>query len=280
VKWAETGVADIGLLAAGLAVGIMFLRMIQRRRRDLKHAVDGCIRESPWSLADVAAVLLFTAGGIIAGLTVTVAARLLNREGDVVGPLGQLLAGAAIFPFPTTVGIAFVAVRRGIIPGKMGFRLRYAVSDALIGLLAALAVLPLVIAASLPVEIMVPRMKPSEDMQPVMSLVLGGLGGGVWETAVMVVTAGIAVPAAEELFFRGLLLPVVGKQYGARTAVIVVSLIFAAIHFHARSFLPLFVLAACLSAAFFYTRSIVVPIAMHCGFNLIQIARGLTLVQG
>lgn len=82
----------------------------------------------------------------------------------------------------------------------------------------------------------------------------------------------IVAPAAEEILFRGILLPLLMKRLGTGPAVILSSALFALIHFHVPSFFPLFVLAAGLALAYIYTGSLWVPIMMHALFNGMNLA--------
>jgi len=82
----------------------------------------------------------------------------------------------------------------------------------------------------------------------------------------------IVAPAAEEIMFRGILLPLLMKRLGTGPAVILSALLFAMIHLHVPSFFPLFVLATGLALAYIYTGSLWVPIVMHALFNGINLA--------
>lgn len=77
----------------------------------------------------------------------------------------------------------------------------------------------------------------------------------------------LAAPLAEELLFRGILLPLLLRRMKKLPAVLLLSLGFALLHFDATAMLPLFVVSICLSLAFIATRSLVVTIAMHALFN-------------
>lgn len=88
-----------------------------------------------------------------------------------------------------------------------------------------------------------------------------------WSLLALLGLAMIIAPAAEEILFRGILLPLLMKHLGAGPAVILSSVLFALIHFHVPSFFPLFVLATGLALAYIYTRSLWVPITMHALFN-------------
>lgn len=86
----------------------------------------------------------------------------------------------------------------------------------------------------------------------------------------MFMAIGLA-PLFEEFLFRGIGLPLLARRWGVARAVIIVSVFFAAIHFHVPSLVPLFVIAAAFSLAYIYTESIVVPVVMHSLFNAVNL---------
>jgi len=94
----------------------------------------------------------------------------------------------------------------------------------------------------------------------------------LWTLLALLGLAMIIAPAAEEILFRGILLPLLMKRLGAGPAVILSSALFALIHFHVPSFFPLFVLATGLALAYIYTGSLWVPIMMHALFNGMNLA--------
>ena len=94
----------------------------------------------------------------------------------------------------------------------------------------------------------------------------------VWTLLALLGLGLIVAPAAEEILFRGILLPLLMKRLGVGPAVILSSVLFALIHFHVPSFFPLFVLAVGLALAYIYTRSLWVPIVMHALFNGMNLA--------
>ena len=92
--------------------------------------------------------------------------------------------------------------------------------------------------------------------------------------------AGLAVvlaPLFEEILFRGIGLPLIARKWGVAPAIVLVSLFFAAIHFHLPSMMPLFVIAVAFSLAYIHTGSIVVPIVMHALFNGVNVAMLMVL---
>ena len=94
----------------------------------------------------------------------------------------------------------------------------------------------------------------------------------LWTLLALLGLAMVIAPAAEEILFRGILLPLLMKRLGAGPAVILSSVLFALIHFHVPSFFPLFVLATGLALAYIYTGSLWVPIVMHALFNGMNLA--------
>lgn len=94
----------------------------------------------------------------------------------------------------------------------------------------------------------------------------------VWTLLALMGLAMFVAPAAEEILFRGILLPLLMKRLGTGPAVVLSALLFALIHFHVPSFFPLFVLATGLALAYIYTGSLWVPIVMHALFNGMNLA--------
>jgi membrane protease YdiL (CAAX protease family) len=93
----------------------------------------------------------------------------------------------------------------------------------------------------------------------------------VLERAAMYFTAIVLAPVFEESLFRGILLPWAVRRAGFWPGIAVVSLLFAGMHFHLPSFLPLFLLSAMFCVAYARTRSLLVPIGMHACFNAVTV---------
>ncbi len=78
-------------------------------------------------------------------------------------------------------------------------------------------------------------------------------------------------PVFEEFLFRGFAYPVLKQRLGLGPAWLLVAAVFALSHWHAPSFLPLFVFALGLGLAYELTGSLVAPITMHALFNATMI---------
>lgn len=91
--------------------------------------------------------------------------------------------------------------------------------------------------------------------------------GSISVRLLMGFAAVVAAPLTEELLFRGLLYGVCKRFTDSWFAALVTSLLFASVHLHIGSFLPLFALALILVAVYEITGSLLVPILMHALFN-------------
>ena len=92
-----------------------------------------------------------------------------------------------------------------------------------------------------------------------------------WLQIIYVLMAVFVAPFYEELIFRGLVFPYLAKRAGLAGGTALVSLLFAGMHFHLPSFVPLVLLSAVLCLAYWRTGSLWVGIGMHAIFNAVSI---------
>ena len=92
-----------------------------------------------------------------------------------------------------------------------------------------------------------------------------------WLEIVYMVMAIVVAPLFEELLFRGIAFPYLVKRIGLAGGTVLVSLLFAMMHFHLPSFIPLFLLSSALCMAYWRTSSLWVSIGMHTLFNAVSI---------
>ena len=72
--------------------------------------------------------------------------------------------------------------------------------------------------------------------------------------------------------FRLFLYGVLKRYFGRGFGLVVNALLFAAVHVHLPSFGPLFVLGSCLTLAYEWSGSILVPMTMHALFNFLTLS--------
>lgn len=92
-----------------------------------------------------------------------------------------------------------------------------------------------------------------------------------WRRAYLALIAVTVAPAAEELLFRGVLLPVLLRQRGPIAAIGLSALLFGVVHLHLTAFLPLVCASACFSLGYLASRNLMVPIVMHATFNAVSL---------
>jgi membrane protease YdiL (CAAX protease family) len=103
------------------------------------------------------------------------------------------------------------------------------------------------------------------ECQPAVDIYLGLKA--FWLRVCFGTFAVIIAPVAEEFVFRGMLYPFVKQLGSPRAALFGVSAIFAAIHFDAGTFVPLFALALALTWLYEMTDNLLAPIVAHSLFN-------------
>jgi membrane protease YdiL (CAAX protease family) len=146
-----------------------------------------------------------------------------------------------------------------------------------LGAAAYVATIPVLVLGSLLYSLVLLLLGVEPEMQDVV-LLFESLEDG-WFFYYFIFMAVILAPIAEELLFRGVLLPACSRAWGVRAGVVVSSLLFAFMHLHATSFAALWLLSVGLAIAYMYTRSIWAPIAMHMlfnGVNLVMVQAGAT----
>ncbi len=92
-----------------------------------------------------------------------------------------------------------------------------------------------------------------------------------WLEVVYILMAIFLAPLFEELVFRGVVFPYLVKRIGVAGGSVLVSILFAVMHFHLSSAIPLFLLSGALCLAYWRTGSLWVSIGMHAIFNSITV---------
>lgn len=93
----------------------------------------------------------------------------------------------------------------------------------------------------------------------------------VWVRGLLVGLAGLIGPVLEDAIFRGILLPILVRQFGAAYGITIVSLIFSVFHPQIEAFLPIFAISVFFCLGYAWSGSLLVPMLMHILFNSIQL---------
>lgn len=133
-----------------------------------------------------------------------------------------------------------------------------------------LAAMPLIAAAAMLSHFLLKTLDMPLGPQPV----LGGFidtTAPLWFKLWLIATAVLSAPIVEEAVFRGVFFPALARHRGIPAAVVASSLLFAFIHGHIPTALPLFAVGVTLATAYLYTGSLLVPIFIHAIFNSVNL---------
>lgn len=248
-------------LALLLAAGVAALAHLALRPRDFstpwKTVLGQLAAASPWRGRDLLFILLALSGAQLVRrmLPASTALDIVAFQGVLVAAVGWWMRakprpfGA---PAPAHAVLAQAALRW-------------------------LAVLPILWFVSFAWQILLTALGHAPDFQAAIHLFLET--DDPLRRASFVVFAVVVAPIAEEALFRGILLPLLVRRFGAAIGLGLVALGFAALHGDAGSFPGLAVLSVALSLAYARTGTILVPMAMHALFNAANLALILALLR-
>lgn len=178
---------------------------------------------------------------------------------------------SVLFHWVGLAAVAWILFRRRLSwRSAFGMNPATAWRDAARGWLILLGTMPLLVVATLLVNLFLTLLGFQPTLQDVAFVISGETALGV--RLYLVLLAVVLAPLFEEILFRGILLPFLAKRYGATAAVIALSLLFAGIHGHLPSLVPLFILSCALCLAYIGTGSLVASIAMHALFNGVTVS--------
>lgn len=267
-----------GLLTAGLIIDVAILARL-RRQPPHEPGIAGRLASRPWMWPECGALLMLEL--VLIGFSLLLSA-LLAEAADVprkslllYSTLGQTVAMHAI-------AVAFIlsAMRARQLSwrGAFGLHRTDALRHVRLGMALYIGIIPIGAFYTLLYAGLLQRLGFSLESQPVLRL-LTDPDVPLWPQVCLGVMAVVSAPIVEELFFRGILLPVAARRFGPMPAVYLVSLFFAVVHGHPASMATLFILAVALSLAYLYSGSIAVPIVLHALFNGVSLAAYLVLVE-
>jgi len=93
----------------------------------------------------------------------------------------------------------------------------------------------------------------------------------IQDRVLIIFLAVVVAPIFEEFVFRFFLYGVFKRYFGWFLALLLNALLFALVHLHLPSFVALFVLGGCLTVAYEWSGSLLVPMTMHAFFNAIML---------
>lgn len=95
----------------------------------------------------------------------------------------------------------------------------------------------------------------------------------------LILLAGVIVPFAEEVFFRGVLLDWLRWRYGVGVGIIVSSIVFGVLHVNPGSIISISILGLLCAVAAHKTGSIWTAVAIHAGNNIVAVLLPLLILS-
>ncbi len=269
------GAGWAGLLLAGLVLDILILTRLGEWRRRWSRAV-AVLRSRPWTLRDATRtvfVLLALYG---------VAMLLLGLQQDPGAAETPLRLEGALFyvwnlmPAAVVLGMAALLVRSKGVSWEQAFglRWRHVGRHSLQAVKYYLAFMPLFFLMALGYGQALEKLGFPVDRQPVIEMFTDPSLGPL-ARVYLALMAVLAAPLAEEILFRGIALPALLKNMRPWPAAVGLSLLFAAIHLHVPSLVPLFVASLAWTAGYILSGTLLVPVLMHALFNAVSLTVNL-----
>lgn len=167
----------------------------------------------------------------------------------------------------TSIAVLWFVLARRRIPEFHDERERWPVARTYsVAVLYALAWMPRVAILSIPL-LFAARQLGVGEVSPMLESLLGPTAD-LWTAALVFVSAVVLAPIAEEVLFRGLLLPHLGRSLASFTAIYVGALLFGMLHVsHGVMLIGPLVLGALLGWARLRSRGLLAPILLHVTFN-------------
>ncbi len=253
------------ILGLGLLVDFFFLQHLRRERWSWRESLSR-LYWRPWGRTETRSLVLVLAGAFLVTLGLRpFLPQLVAASGLSLNSFAVVLQ-SVLFHWTGLLAVSGMLARRRL-PWRSAFGLNPAtiLRDAGRGVLILLGVMPVLMVAALLYNLVLQGFGFEATLQDVAFIISDETSP--WMRAYFFLLAVGLAPLFEEILFRGILLPALAKRFGATASVVAVSVLFAGIHGHVPSLVPLFVLSAALCLAYIRTGSLASSIAMHALFN-------------
>lgn len=244
----------------GLGVVVLFIWIVAQMRKSGKYRLKNVpLRRN--SIYPASLVLFFVGWQLVgvAACWLLMKCGLHELQAGILGAtIGQVVA------IPAAIIFVHHSFSRGVQRG-IGLTLRRPLHDTARGVVGFLAIFPVCMTLGWTVTWILEQLSikctPHELIQALPQISAG------WKV-VVIISAGVLAPIIEEIFFRGLLQSALRRIVSPWVAVIITSVIFAAVHTSQPQYIPaLFVLAVVLGYNYERCGRLWPSILMHVLFN-------------
>lgn len=252
----------MALLAAGTLAAVVLL-VTSRRVTIPWHSLSAMMKSRPWCWRDAGIILCVQVGLLLLAATISALIHLPDH-GMLLLMETALFDGGGLLAF-----YLYMKARRLPWLSAFGNPALGPVKSLQTAAVFYLALMPVMFFSSLVSQGILSLNGYPPSLQDVALLLTRD--HPLWMRCYLVGLAIVLAPVLEECIFRGLALPLLSRHIGTGPAVLVTSVLFAAIHFHPPSFVPLCIMAAGFSMAYLHSGTLLVPIVMHALFNGINV---------
>lgn len=252
----------MALLVAGTFAAIVLL-VTCRKVTIPWRSLSAALTSRPWSWQDAGIILGCQVGLLLVAATISALLHMPN-QGMLLLIETALFDGGGILAF-----FVYMKARRMPWTSTFGNPTLRPIKSLWIATAFYLALLPVMFFSSLVSQGILSLNGYPPSLQEVALLLTRD--NPLWMRCYLVGLAIVLAPVLEECVFRGLALPLLARHIGTGPAVLLTSVLFASIHFHPPSFVPLCVMAAGFSMAYLYSGALLIPIVMHALFNGVNI---------
>lgn len=253
-------IAGLSLALALLVYGAL------RLTQDVHWNLEGNVLVRPYNTVDVCVALGLLSLMVWGGMQSREGAPKVEEMPDAVSAAG-LFFSAVILLFLSLLLVGYLTIYRGLNPAEM-FGLRQMSMARAFGV-AVVAVVVVVLCMGVVlyvVSAMGVGWKGLDDSPQDTVKIFQNTGNFV-SKVLLGVLAVVVAPLSEEIFFRGFLYGAVKRFTDRWFAAIFSALVFAAVHQHVGSLVPLFLLAIGFALVYEATGCLLVPVFMHALFN-------------
>jgi membrane protease YdiL (CAAX protease family) len=249
------------LLFGGLLVAI-FVIALHRRHPPQREKLTAQIAARSWNIPMMVGIL------VLFCLLYLLASYARTFFYDFQMPLFKMVALLLIYlTILSTIGI-INHVRGNSWAGTYGLGLRQT-KTLLYSPLLYLAIIPFLLLSSQLYNFILEKIFGGEaELQAVATFIAHERS---WLQILYILVAIIAAPIYEEIIFRGMLFPYFTKRTGLLGGVVLTSAVFALIHLHTPSIVPLFLLSTGLCLAYWRSGSLWISIGIHALYNAVSV---------
>lgn len=254
------------LVSLATALGLVGYWMLRRWRPHISWNSEGLVLSSPYGFPDLMNLAAL-------GLFFIYAAIQPADAGRAAGGLtaGSLVASMAFNLIVCAGLLVFLQQVRGLNPAEL-FGLQHVDGRRLVRVVAVFAVMSLIIVNVVSGLTVTWLQDVWPDLEPQDTVKAFQESDGFMFRFLVVLAAVVVAPLAEEVLFRGFVYGVLKRYTDAPFAALSSSLMFAIIHLHVGSLLPLWVLALLFCLAYEVSGCLLAPMLLHMIFNGTSIA--------